>query len=54
MANKQKNKNEKQKNLTTQGSGSDYHREHASNVAGYGDLDPNAEGLSNSIQKTDS
>lgn len=28
-------------------SGSQYHEEHAGNVTGYGEIDPNAEGLRN-------
>ena len=45
-----KNKLQKGKSINNeQGSGSQYHREHASNVPDYGanNIDPNAKGLSN-------
>lgn len=55
MSNPQTNNNEQQKGKSInnrQGSGSEYHREHASNVPGYGDIDPNAKGLSNMTDNT--
>ena len=55
MSNPQTNNNEQQKGKSInnrQGSESEYHREHASNVPGYGDIDPNAKGLSNMTDNT--
>jgi hypothetical protein len=50
------NDNEKQKSKSLnnrQSSGSEYHREHAGNVEGYGETYPYAKGLSNRTENTD-
>jgi hypothetical protein len=52
----QENNNEKQKNNTItskQDSGSEYHREHAGNVEGYGETEPYVKGLTNMTEKND-
>ncbi|MGM0877799.1 MAG: hypothetical protein ACQEWV_24440 [Bacillota bacterium] len=48
--------NEKQKSKSLnnrQGSGAEYHREHAGNVEGYGETYPYAKGSSNMTENTD-
>lgn len=50
------NNNEKQKNnaiTSKQDSGSEYHREHAGNVEGYGETEPYVKGLTNMTEKND-
>jgi hypothetical protein len=50
------NENEKQKGKSLnnrQGSGSEYHREHAGNVEGYGETDPYVKNASNISDNTD-
>ncbi|WP_161487169.1 hypothetical protein [Neobacillus mesonae] len=48
------NNNSKAKAVYQSGSGSEYHEEHAGNVTGYGEIDPNAEGLTNMKDKNSS
>ncbi|MFJ7726198.1 hypothetical protein ACIQXV_08535 [Neobacillus sp. NPDC097160] len=52
MSNQQHTNREKQKGQP--GSGSKYNEEHAGKVTGYGQADPNAEGLTNISDKTSS
>lgn len=53
MANQPKNMNEKQQGKYQQGSGTEYHKEHASHVPDYGAniVDPNAKGFSNNTKQ---
>ncbi|WP_157273130.1 hypothetical protein [Neobacillus bataviensis] len=52
MSNQQRSNREKQKGQS--GTGSKYHEEHAGKVTGYGQPDPNAEGLTNMTDKPSS
>lgn len=50
------NDNEKQKNKSfnnQKNSGSEYHKEHAGHVEGYGEIYPDAKSLSNMTNTTD-
>lgn len=49
MSNQQNEQPKGKSNTNQQGSGTEYHKEHASNVPDYGGntMDPNAKGLSN-------
>lgn len=38
----EKSINQNGKSINSQGSGSEYHLEHAGNIEGYGEIDPNA------------
>jgi hypothetical protein len=51
----QLNRNNKQAGKYQQGSGSEYHRQHASNVPDYGanSIDPNAESFLNQIDNNE-
>lgn len=55
MPNQQNNQQKGKANPTGQGSGTQYHKEHASNVPDYGGntIDPNAEGLSNAADNSE-
>jgi len=55
LPNQQNNQQKGKSNANQQGSGSEYHREHAGNVPDYGGntMDPTAEGLSNRTNKTE-
>ncbi|GHH99140.1 hypothetical protein [Neobacillus kokaensis] len=46
--------NIKSKTAEQTGSGTKYHEEHASKVTGYGEIDPNAERLTNRTDKNSS
>ncbi|WP_159433138.1 hypothetical protein [Bacillus massilinigeriensis] len=53
MTNPQSNKNQRANTGSNQNSGSEYHMEHAGQVPGYGEMDPNAKGLNDKDEKTD-
>ena len=56
LSNQQTNKNEKQNSKSInsrQDSGSKYHKEHAGNVEGYGEIYLDAKGLSNVTESKD-
>ena len=55
MPNQQNNQQKGKSGPTGQGSGTQYHKEHASNVPDYGGntIDPNAEGLSNATDTSE-
>jgi hypothetical protein len=55
MPNQQNNQQKGKANPSEQGSGTQYHKEHASNVPDYGGntIDPNAEGVSNTVDNNE-
>jgi hypothetical protein len=55
MPNQQNNQQKGKANPSGQGSGTQYHKEHASNVPDYGHntIDPNADGFSNAVNNNE-